>query len=293
MDEDGRQRLAKVLAARGIASRREAERLIVEGHVTVNGEKVSHPGHPVDAVRDRIRVDGKGIPGEQRKVYLLLNKPKGYITGRDNPKGRRSVLELLGSLPERVEPVGRLDFNTEGALLLTNDGELAHALAHPSGGVPKRYLAKVYRCPSEKTLQRIQSGVQLEDGRSAPCKARVVKSTDTGNTWLEVTVTEGKNRLVRRLLAAVGHPVSKLRRISFATVSVRDLDVGAFRSLSGEEVQRLRDLAGGVHPAAAGRKSRARKAGFARPDPAWMEKRVDRPRHKDKGGPPPRGGAAR
>jgi len=273
MNQDGTERLAKVLASRGVASRREAERMITEGKVTVNGEKVSHPGHPVDPKKDHIRVDGRRLPREPKQVYYVLNKPKGYITGRDDPKGRRSVLELLGEVPERVEPVGRLDFNTEGALVLTNDGDLAHALAHPSSGIPKRYLAKVYRCPSDQTLTRIQDGVMLEDGKTAPCRARVLKSTDSGNTWLEVTVTEGKNRLVRRLLAHVGHPVSKLRRESFATISVRGLEVGQYRELTGEEIQRLRDLSQGVVPAAAGRKARGSKAGFAKADPAWIAKR--------------------
>jgi len=280
VDEEGRERLAKVLAARGIASRREAERLVVEGHVEVNGQIASHPGHPVDPARDHIRVDGVPLPPAPRPIYLLLNKPKGYITGRNDPRGRRSVLELLGTLPDRVEPVGRLDFNTEGALLLTNDGDLAHALAHPAKGVPKRYLAKVYRTPSERTLARIEAGVPLEDGRSGPCKVRVTDTTDAENAWVEITVTEGKNRLVRRIFAAVGHPVSKLRRESFATLSVREMAVGSFRALTAEEVARLRDLAEGVPASEAGRRGPRRKPGFAKPDPKWIEKRTRRKKKK-------------
>lgn len=287
------ERLAKILAARGVASRREAERLIADGHVAVNGVVVTHPGHPTDPRRDHIRIDGKGLPKAPARVYLLLNKPKGYITGRNDPKGRRSVLELLGPLPERLEPVGRLDFNTEGALILTNDGDLAYALTHPSKGIPKRYVAKVYRCPSPRTLERLEAGILLEDGKTAPCKARVLETTDKENAWIELTVTEGKNRLVRRMLAAVGHPVSKLRRESFATISVRELPLGSFRALTAEEVSRLRDLAEGVAPSAAGRKSRGRKAGFAKPDPEWLAKRLDGKKARDKRGLPPRGGAAR
>ncbi|MDP2305359.1 MAG: pseudouridine synthase [Pseudomonadota bacterium] len=293
-EQDGKRRLAKVMAERGIASRREAERMIEEGKVEVNGVVVSHPGHPVDAEKDRIKVDGKYVVRTPaHKVYFLLYKPKGYITGRDDPGGRTSVLELLGDVSDRVEPVGRLDINTEGALLLTNDGPLAHKLTHPSTGVPKRYLAKVWKTPSERTIQRIQDGVMLEDGKTAPCKARVIESTDTGNTWVEITVTEGKNRLVRRLLAEVGHPVSKLRRESFATISIRGLERGEFRSLTFEEVARLRDLANGVAASAVGRKTRGRKIGFAKPDEEWMRKRLDRSSRKVNRQAPPRGGAAR
>ncbi len=292
-EQEGKRRLAKVLAERGVASRREAERMIEEGRVSVNGEVVSHPGHPVDPEKDKIRVDNRFVGAPPKRVYYLLYKPKGYITGRDDPGGRTSVLELLRDVPDRVEPVGRLDINTEGALILTNDGPLAHKLTHPSTGVPKRYLAKVWKTPSEKTLQRLQDGIMLEDGKTAPCKARVVESTDTGNCWVEITVTEGKNRLVRRMLAAVGHPVSKLRRESFATISLRGLERGEYRTLTREEVDRLQELAAGVPAVNVGHKSKSRKVGFAKPDEQWLRKRLDRAERKDKRGKLPRGGAAR
>ncbi len=280
--QDGRRRLAKVMASRGVASRREAETMIADGRVTVNGEKVAHPGHPV-LETDRILVDGRPIQrASARKVYFVLYKPNGYITGRNDPEGRTSVLELLPNLPARVEPVGRLDINTEGVLLLTNDGELAHKLTHPSTGVPKRYAAKVWKTPDERTLARLQDGVMLEDGKTAPCKARVVKSTDAGNCWVEITVTEGRNRLVRRMFAEVGHPVAKLRRESFGTISLRGLERGQYRALTPEEVQRLHDLANGVPAINAGRKARTSKAGFAKPNAAWLKKRLDRQRKKDK-----------
>ncbi|HND29424.1 MAG TPA: pseudouridine synthase [Myxococcota bacterium] len=276
MEVDGKQRLAKVLAARGIASRREAEKLIEKGLVEVDGEVIRHPGHPVDPDHERIYVDGKLTPTTPRKAYYLLNKPTGYIVSRADPDGRRSVLELLPELPERVEPVGRLDINTEGALLLTNDGALAHSLTHPSREIPKRYLVKVWKEPNERKLAQLETGVHLEDGKTAPAKVRIVESTDGGNTWLELTVTEGRNRLVRRMFAAIGHPVSKLKRVSFATISVRDLPVGQFRLLTAEEVTRLRELARGVNPQRAGQKKKERKAGFASPGEAWMKKRVHR-----------------
>ena len=291
--EEGRQRLAKVLAARGVASRREAERLIAEGLVSVNGEVIRNPAHGVTEA-DKLRLDGKFIPLLGKRVYYLLYKPKGYITSRDDPQGRRSVLELLPDVAERVEPVGRLDINTEGAILLTNDGDLAHRLTHPSTNVPKRYLAKVWKVPSERTLQRIQDGVMLEDGKTAPCKARVMKTTDeAGNCWVEITVTEGRNRLVRRIFATMGHPVSKLRRESFATISIRGLERGQYRTLTNEEVARLQEVAGGVPATHAGKKPGKGKVGFAKPSEAWLKRRVDKGHRKDKRSLPPRGGAAR
>ena len=278
---DGMRRIAKVIAAQGVASRREAERMVEAGRVTVNGKRIEHPGHPVDPRKDLIRVDNRPLAKrETRKVYFLLYKPKGFVTGRNDPEGRRSVLELLPDVQVRVEPVGRLDIQTEGALLLTNDGELAHKLTHPSTGVPKRYLVKVWKTPDPKILDRLATGVLLEDGKTGPCKVRVVKNTDAENTWIEITVTEGRNRLVRRMFTAVGHPVSKLRRESFATLSLRGLERGQYRPLTLEEVARLQDVAGGVPAAFAGRKTKARKAGFAKPSEAWLKKRLDRRKKK-------------
>jgi pseudouridine synthase len=270
---ESRERIAKVLAGLGVASRREAERMVRDGLVEVNGEILTDVATGVDPENDRIKVDGKPIPPAARRAYYLLYKPKGYIVSRADPGARRSVMELLPDLPARVEPVGRLDINTEGALILTNDGDLAHALTHPSRGVPKHYLAKVYRTPNERTLERIAAGIPLDDGPTAPCKVRVVKTTERDNAWVEITVTEGRNRLIRRIFAAVGHPVSKLTRLSFATISVRGLEPGQFRMLTAVEVRRLRDVAEGTPASAAGRKSRPRKAGFARADPAWLKKR--------------------
>ncbi len=275
MNADGTERLAKVLAAHGVASRREAEALIEAGRVKVDGEVVLHPGQPVDPAKANIRLDDKPLPTAPRLVYYVLYKPKGYIVTRADPNARKSVMELLPELPERVEPVGRLDINTEGALLLTNDGELAHRLTHPSTGVPKRYLAKVYRTPSDKTVARLESGVQLEDGKTAPAKVRVVSATEKENAWVEITVTEGRNRLIRRMFAEVGHPVAKLVRQSFATVSIRGLERGAFRALTAEEVDRLREIGGGTPPASAGKRARPKKFGFAKPDPKWMERRLE------------------
>ena len=160
--------------------------------------------------------------------------------------------------------------------MLTNDGALAHALAHPAREIPKRYLVKVWKQPPEKKLELLETGVHLEDGKTAPAKVRVMKTTDGGNCWLEITVTEGRNRLVRRMFATIGHPVSKLKRESFATISLKGLEPGEFRALDGEEIMRLRELARGVAPQKVGTKAVSRGAGFAKPSEKWMEKRVYR-----------------
>ncbi|MCB9686933.1 MAG: rRNA pseudouridine synthase [Alphaproteobacteria bacterium] len=262
-----RVRLAKLLSERGVASRREAERIIEEGQVTVNGD-VASGVVLVDPEEDHIRINGRPLPQRPQTIVLLMYKPKGCITGREDPQGRPSVFDVLGDVGMKVEPVGRLDFDTEGALLLTNDGDLANALTHPKNRIPKRYLAKVYRVPDDRDLKAMETGIFLEDGKTAPAKARVIEQTSTegkpGNAWVEVTVTEGRNRLVRRMLGKLGHPVSKLRRESFATISIRGMERGQVRVLTGEEIQRLRDLASGVRPQRAGKK---RGEGFAKPKP--------------------------
>ena len=267
-----RMRVAKLLAKRGVASRREAEGWIAEGQVTVNGE-LAEVTTFVDPTTDVVKVNGKPIPAAPPKVYYLMYKPKGYITGRDDPEGRKSVLELLGDTPIRVEPVGRLDFDTEGALLLTNDGDLAHLLTHPSRQIPKRYLVKVYRTPDERDLKAIRDGVFLDDGRTSPARVRVLETTDTENAWLEVTVTEGRYRLIRRMFAQLGHPVSKLRRETFATLTIRGMERGQVRPLTGDEVERLRALAEGRKPQ---RVAHKRGKGFAKP-------KIDKPTKKRRG----------
>ena len=238
-------RLAKLIAARGLASRREAERWIDEGRIQVNGAVVETPATFVDPQEDHIRVDGQPLPEAPPKVYYILYKPRGYITSRHDPEGRRSVLELAEHLPFRVEAVGRLDFDTEGALILTNDGDLAQRLLRPATAVPRRYRAKVYRTPDEKDIEAIEQGVFLEDGRTTPAKARVLERTDATNAWVEVTVTEGRNRLVRRMFQQLGHPVSKLRRESFGSISIRGMERGDVRQLTAEELRRLRAVAEG------------------------------------------------
>jgi 23S rRNA pseudouridine2605 synthase len=283
------QRLAKVIARSGLASRREAERMIEDGKVKVNGQTVHHPGHPVTEA-DAILVDDQPLCEPNDLVYYALYKPRGYITSRHDPEERKSVTELFKNLPVRVEPVGRLDMDTEGILLLTNDGHLAHKLTHPSSNVPKRYMVKIWKTPDDKKLKRVRNGIKLEDGRTAPCKLRILDTTDTGNCWVEITVTEGRNRLIRRIFDAIGHPVSKLRRESFATVALRGMERGELRPLSGEEVLRLRSIARGESAAEAGHGKKYGK-GFARPKsrpnkPLSRKKRQRKPgRSERKAGP--------
>ena len=271
MDESSKPvlaiRLAKLIARRGLASRRTAEEWIAAGRVVVNGS-VADGSEPVDPDTDEVRVDGRPLPPKPQLVVYAMYKPRGVITSRDDPDGRKSVFDLLDGIGSRIEAVGRLDFDTEGLLLLTNDGELAHALTHPTRHVPKRYLAKVYRTPDARDLATIERGVMLEDGRTQPAKARVVETTDTTNAWVEITVTEGRNRLIRRMLGTLGHPVSKLRRESFGTISLRGMERGDVRQLTVTEIQRLRDIAQGKAPARAGKR---RGAGFAKPKPKLVK----------------------
>jgi len=233
------ERLNKVLARAGLASRRAADRLIEEGRVTVNGRIVRELGTRVDAERDAIKVDGRRIPqAPSSHTYVLLNKPRGYVTTLSDPEGRPTVRELLHGVRGRVFPVGRLDFDSEGLLLLTDDGALARDLMHPRSGVTKTYAAKVRGAPGPEALARLRAGVPLEEGRTLP--ARVAVARRGPNPWLEVSVVEGRKHQVRRMLQAVGHPVLRLKRIRYAGLSLGSLRPGRLRHLSDEEVAMLR-----------------------------------------------------
>jgi 23S rRNA pseudouridine2605 synthase len=234
-------RLAKLIAQRGVASRRKAEELIAAGRVTVNGVPAVVTT-PVEPESDRVEIDGRPLPGEPPPAYYLLNKPAGYITGRGDTRGRASVLDLVKDLPVRVETVGRLDYDTEGALLLTNDGPLAHRLTHPSTGVAKVYVARVDGVPGAEDIAALERGIPLEDGLTAPARARVL-SAGKKSAEVEITVTEGRNRLIRRMLAYLGHHVIALRRASFAGVRLGGLPPGETRPLTEAEVARLKALA--------------------------------------------------
>jgi 23S rRNA pseudouridine2605 synthase len=224
-------RLNAYLARAGVASRRKADDLIKAGRVTVNGA----PGKLNTFVegQDRVEVDGKPV-AKQRLTYVLLHKPAGVVTTAHDPEGRPTVVQLV-DLPERVVPVGRLDADTTGVLLLTNDGELAHKLAHPRYGVEKTYVADVEGRPSDDAIRELAEGVELEDGRTAPARARRL-----GPSRIELTLHEGRKHQVKRMLEAVGHPVTRLHRSAYAGVTPEGLEPGAWRELEPSEVERLR-----------------------------------------------------
>ena len=231
-------RLQKYLAEAGVAARRKCEDYIRAGRVRVNGRVADKPGVTVDPTRDRIEVDGRPIRPE-RKAYVLLYKPRGYITTADDPRGRRKVTDLLTDLPERLFPVGRLDADSEGLLLLTNDGELAYRLTHPRFKVPKTYLVVLDRTPDAEALQRIASGLELDDGPTAPCKVRLL-SGGKQRAVVEMTMHEGRNRQVRRMWAALGYRVKRLKRTGLADLKLAALRPGRHRRLRADELRRLR-----------------------------------------------------
>jgi 23S rRNA pseudouridine2605 synthase len=240
-------RLQKVLAQAGIASRRASEVLISEGRVEVNSEVVLEQGRRVDPERDVIRVDGARIPPPRRHRYLALNKPRGVIATMDDPEGRRTIADLLDTRQlrnERLFHVGRLDTDSEGLLIMTNDGDLAQRLAHPSYEVPKTYIAEVQGMVSEQTLKRLRRGITLEDGPVRPTSVKIVSSAGD-KTLLKITLQEGRNRIVRRTMEAVGHPVRRLSRIGIGPVRLGNLKVGEYRELTREELGGLLDLTGG------------------------------------------------
>lgn len=233
------ERLQKILAKAGIASRRAAEKLILDGKVRVNGRIVRELGTRANPVRDRVEVDGKRLVAE-KPVYYLLHKPRGVVTTLDDPEGRSTITDLVADIPERVFPVGRLDFQTSGVLLLTNDGDMAQALLHPTRQVPKVYTAKVLGRIDERGIQALREGVVLDDGeKTAPATVSVVKLDDK-HTWLELTISEGKNRQVHRMLEAIGRRVLRLSRISFAGLTIDGLRAGRARPLEVSELNELK-----------------------------------------------------
>lgn len=237
------ERLQKFIAQAGIASRRRAEELITAGRVSVNGRTVTELGSKVEPGRDTVAVDGRPLAGEE-KVYILLNKPRGVVTTVSDPQGRRTVSDLVAGIDARLYPVGRLDYNTEGLLIMTNDGVLTHALTHPRHEIPKTYQAVVGGRPDEEKLDRLRIGVRLEDGLTAPARIRILGYDPEANqTTLEIIIHEGRNRQVRRMFEAIGHPVEKLRRVGFAFLTLAGVRRGSYRFLNQEEVVSLMELA--------------------------------------------------
>lgn len=233
------ERLQKIIAAAGIASRRKAEELIQAGSVAVNGKIVTELGTKADPTKDHIKVRGKLInPGQQEKVYILLNKPIGYLTSRSDPQKRQLVVDLVGPYAAKVHPVGRLDLNTEGLILLTNDGEFTNLIAHASHNVPKVYEAKVKGKPSEWQINKLARGVEIDGARTAPAQIVLMEETET-NAWYEVTLHEGRNQQIRKMFDSIGHSVVKLRRIAIGFLKEEKIKPGEFRFLRETEVKRF------------------------------------------------------
>jgi 23S rRNA pseudouridine2605 synthase len=236
------ERLQKIISAAGIASRRKAEELIASGHVKVNGAVITELGSKADPETDHIRVNGKLLHGAQHHVYLLLNKPKGYVTTVSDPENRPTVMQLIRGVKKRIYPVGRLDYASEGLLLLTNDGALANKLMKAASQVPKTYVVKVAGTPTNDELEKLRAGVSIATGdgrrvRTAPAAIKLVKEAD--NPWYEVTLVEGRNREIRRMFEKVGHHVEKIKRVRYGPLTL-DVPPGKFRELTLQEVDRLR-----------------------------------------------------
>lgn len=231
------ERLQKILARAGIASRRKAEEYIRQGRIAVNGKIVTELGFKADPVADRITVDNRPI-GAEEKIYLLLNKPAGYVTTLSDPQGRPKVVDLVTGIPQRVFPVGRLDYDTEGALLLTNDGELANRIIHPSHEVNKTYEARVEGRPDADKIRQLENGILLEGQKTWPARVRVL-AENRNETTLELIIHEGKKRQVRRMLAAIGHPVKHLRRTAYGELKLGKLPSGTYRLLTAQDLKKI------------------------------------------------------
>jgi pseudouridine synthase len=232
-------RLQKILSQAGIASRRASEKLMLEGRVSVNGTTVTELGTKADLANDDIRVDGRRIKSAERHRYLLLNKPRGYVTTRSDPHKRATVLDLLKGVREYIYPVGRLDYDSEGLLILTNDGDLAARLTHPRHGVARVYEARVLGVPDAHDLSRLSKGIPIEGRRTEPAEVVAL-----GPSLLRITVREGRNRQVRKMCEAIGHPVDELRRVAIGPLRDPKLKTGYWRDLTPQEVEKLRRATG-------------------------------------------------
>jgi 23S rRNA pseudouridine2605 synthase len=256
------ERLQKIIAHAGFASRREAEAMIREGRVTVNGRVVSELGSKADADRDHVKVDGRLITKAEPHRYIIIYKPKEVMTTVDDPQGRRTVLQLVRGVRERIYPVGRLDYHSEGLVLLTNDGELAFKVSHPTHGSVKTYNVKVRGVPEERIVDKLRRGITLDGKRTLPCDIERIKTTgrgeDEGNSWFEVKLREGRTQQIRKMFQAVGHPVSKLRRVAIGPISDPKLTPGVWRELTKSEVRMLATMKDAKPPKP--RRSAARRA---------------------------------
>ena len=237
------ERLQKILSRAGIASRRAAEQMILDGRVAVDGKIITELGTKFNITINKISVDNKIISYSGEKVYILLNKPQNILSSAKDDRGRTTVVDLITDISERIYPVGRLDYDTEGLILLTNDGELMNALLHPKFQINKTYLAKVTGNVTKDKLELLQKGIQLDDGITAPAIVRVIGKSNT-EAKIEITIHEGRNRQVRRMFAAIGCEVKRLKRIKFANLTIHNLKIGQYRQLTKVELENLYQMAG-------------------------------------------------
>jgi 23S rRNA pseudouridine2605 synthase len=281
------ERLQKIIAAAGIASRRKAEELITSGLVSVNGQTVTELGTKADPEVDNIKINGQPLGGAQRHVYILLNKPKGHVTTVTDPEGRPTVMDLVPGVGARIYPVGRLDYLSEGLLLLTNDGALAQKLTHASSHVPKTYVVKISGKPADSNIEKLRAGIFLPPDRTplktregqlnakaAPRRSKAVKTgpariklvRDAENPWYEITLIEGRNRQIRRMFKQIGHDVEKIRRVRYGPLEL-DIEPGKFRHLTVQEVARLKSAT-----------SATNRSAHARPAPRRPSKKKSKKR---------------
>lgn len=289
------QRLQKILSAAGIASRRAAEAYIVDGRVSVNGQTVTALGTKADPDTDDIRVDGRRVKTAARRLYILMYKPRGYITSRSDPKHRPTVIDLLatGGVHDYVYPVGRLDYESEGLLLLTSDGDLAAQLTHPSHAIEREYEVKVLGVPDEHDLRRLARGIVIDGRRTLPADVtllKVIDGADAQHALLSIVVKEGRNRQVRNMCEAVGHPVDRLRRVRIGPIKDEHIRAGEFRDLDDREVAALKRSATGTGkstrgPSAGGSGAprAVRKAGRTRSFGKQVRPKADQAPHRSRG----------
>ena len=236
-------RINKYIALCGVASRRKAEELILAGRVTVNDEVMTELSYKVDEENDIVKVDDKLIKEENKLVYILLNKPEGYITTVKDQFDRPSVLDLVSDIKERVYPIGRLDYETSGLLLLTNDGDLTYKLTHPKHEVDKTYVARVKGKLTKEEIERFKTGLKIEDYTTAPAKLKVIKYDEQkDSSLLEIKIHEGKNRQVRKMCKAINHPVLRLRRSAMGKIKIGDCEIGKYRYSKEDEIKYLKNL---------------------------------------------------
>jgi pseudouridine synthase len=244
-------RLQKIISQAGVTSRRKAEELIREGRVRINGKTVFELGTKADPDRDNIDVDGKRIEPKQPRISVLLNKPDGYITSLRDPEGRPTVKKLVDNIPVRLYPVGRLDYHTEGLLILTNDGDLAQKIEHPSHALEKVYIAKVKGVPEEIKINKLRGGIILEGRKTLPARIKIIETRK--NAWLEITIQEGRQNQIRNMFEKIGHPILKLKRVAIGAIRDDSLKPGEYRMLKPQEIKILRGVRAHAGPHKKGR----------------------------------------